>query len=38
MANNHSEVLDMQDIVWMVITFAFFILSIAYVYFCEHVK
>ena len=28
----------MQDVVWIVVTVAFFALSIAYVHFCERVK
>jgi hypothetical protein len=28
----------MQDILWIVVTVAFFTLSIAYVHFCERVK
>ncbi len=28
----------MQDILWIVVTVAFFALSIAYVHFCERVK
>ncbi len=30
--------IKMQDIVWLVVTIAFFALSIAYVHFCERVK
>ena len=30
--------LDMQDILWIAVTIAFFALSIAYVHFCERVK
>jgi len=28
----------MQDVIWIVVTIAFFVLSIAYVRFCERVK
>jgi len=28
----------MQDIVWIVVTIAFFVVSIAYVRFCDRVK
>jgi hypothetical protein len=30
--------IKMQDVVWLVVTIAFFALSIAYVHFCERVK
>ena len=29
---------NMQDLVWIVITIAFFVVSIAYVRFCDRVK
>jgi hypothetical protein len=28
----------MQDVLWVVVTVAFFLLSISYVYFCDRVK
>jgi len=28
----------MQDLMWIAVTIVFFVLSIAYVYFCERVK
>ena len=29
---------SMQDVLWVAVTVAFFVLSIAYVHFCERVK
>jgi hypothetical protein len=29
---------DMQDVLWIAVTLAFFAVSIAYVHFCERVK
>jgi len=28
----------MQDVIWIAVTIAFFVVSIAYVHFCERVK
>jgi len=32
------EEIDMQDVLWIAVTIAFFAISIAYVHFCERVK
>jgi hypothetical protein len=32
------EGFDMQDLLWLVVTVAFFALSIGYVHFCDRVK
>ena len=34
----HSRRYSMQDVLWIVVTIAFFAVSIAYVHFCERVK
>jgi preprotein translocase subunit SecG len=38
MVRHSCEENVMQDVMWIVVTIAFFGLSIAYVYFCEWVK
>jgi len=36
-ADLFSEIV-MQDVIWIAVTIAFFVLSIAYVHFCERLK